>query len=94
MVHVARVPIPLAQVFEYLRPGDIVTQIFHSAENNVLDERGNVRTEVREANGKGIVFDIGAARRNFGISVSLATGDTWTPVASGTRLHSNPTAAT
>ena len=63
MVHVARVPIPLAQVFEYLRPGDIVTHIFHSAENNVLDERGNVRTEVREAKDKGIVFDIGAARR-------------------------------
>ena len=73
MVHVARVPIPLAKVFEYLRPGDIVTHIFHSAENNVLDERGNVRTEVAEAKDKGIVFDIGAARRNFGISLSRAT---------------------
>lgn len=72
MVHVARVPIPLAKVFEYLRPGDIVTHIFHSAENNVLDERGNVRTEVSEAKDKGIVFDIGAARRNFGISLSRA----------------------
>ena len=72
MVHVARVPIPLAKVFEYLRPGDIVTHIFHSAENNVLDERGNVRTEVREAQDKGIVFDIGAARRNFGIGLSRA----------------------
>ncbi len=70
MVHVARVPIPLAKVFEYLRPGDIVTHVFHSAENNVLDERGNVRTEVAEAKDKGIVFDIGAARRNFGISLS------------------------
>ena len=75
MVHVARVPIPLAQVFEYLRPGDIVTHIFHSAENNVLDERGNVRTEVREAKDKGIVFDIGAARRNFGISLSRTAID-------------------
>lgn len=72
MVHVARVPIPLAKVFEYLRPGDIVTHIFHSAENNVLDERGDVRTEVAEAKDKGIVFDIGAARRNFGISLSRA----------------------
>ena len=68
----ARVPIPLAKVFEYLRPGDIVTHVFHSAENNVLDERGNVRTEVAEAKDKGIVFDIGAARRNFGISLSRA----------------------
>ena len=72
MVHVARVPIPLAKVFEYLRPGDIVTHIFHSAENNVLDERGNVRTEVREAKEKGIVLDIGAARRNFDVQISRA----------------------
>ena len=72
MVHVARVPIPLARVFDYLRPGDIVTHIFHSATNNVLDERGQVRTEVWEAKSKGIVLDIGAARTNFGIHLSQA----------------------
>jgi len=70
MVHVARVPIPLAQVFEYLRPGDVVTHIFHSAENNVLDEKGRVRTEVWEAKSKGIIMDIGAARHNFGTHLS------------------------
>ncbi len=60
MVHVARIPVPLAQVFDELRPGDIVTHIFHSAENNILDENGRVRSEVKEAKSKGIVFDIGA----------------------------------
>ena len=70
MVHVARVPIPLAQVFDYLRPGDIVTHIFHSAENNVMDEKGRVRSEVMEAKSKGIVLDVGAARRNIGINIS------------------------
>ena len=72
MVHVARIPIPLARVFDYLRPGDIVTHIYHSAENNILDDSGRVRPEVREAKSKGIVMDIGAARTNFGVSVSRA----------------------
>ncbi|MBI14807.1 MAG: hypothetical protein CL782_00875 [Chloroflexi bacterium] len=70
MVHVARVPIPLSKVFEYLNPGDIVTHIFHSAENNILDEKGYVRSEVKEAKDKGIIFDIGADRKNFGINLS------------------------
>ena len=72
MVHVARTPVPLARVFDYMRPGDIVTHCFHSAENNVLDEKGRVRPEVREASAKGIVMDVGAVRRNFGVEVSRA----------------------
>ena len=72
MVHVARVPIPLAKVFEYLRPGDIVTHIFHGAKNNVLDDRGQVRSEVWEARSKGVVMDLGADRANFGVAVSRA----------------------
>ena len=67
MVHISRVPIPLARVFDYLRPGDIVTHIFHSAENNILDEKGRVRPEVTEARARGIVMDTGAAMANFGV---------------------------
>ena len=72
MVHVARVPIPMARVFEYMEPGDVINHVFHSAENNILDDRGNVRTEVLEARDKGIVMDIGAAKPNIGIDVSRA----------------------
>ena len=70
MVHVAGSPVPLAAIFDELRPGDIVTHIFHSTEHNVLDEKGRVRTEVREAQSKGIVFDIGAGY--FGKEISRA----------------------
>jgi dihydroorotase len=72
MVHVARTPIPLAKVLEYMRPGDIVTHCFHSAENNVLDAQGNIRPEVLEARAKGILMDVGAVRYNFGVEVSRA----------------------
>ena len=72
MVHVARTPVSLARVFDYLRPGDVVTHCFHYAENNVLDDRGKVRPEVVDAKAKGIVMDVGAVRSNFGIEVSRA----------------------
>ena len=72
MVHVARTPLPLDRVFNLLRPGDIMTHCFHSAENNVLDERGQVRPEVLEAKAKGIVLDAGAVRSNFGMELSRA----------------------
>ena len=72
MVHVARVPVPMATVFDYMKPGDVITHVFHSAENNILDERGDVRPEVLEARDKGIVMDIGAAKPNIGIDVSRA----------------------
>ena len=55
-----------------MKPGDIVTHIFHNAENNVIDDQGVVRTEVREAQSKGIVLDIGADRSNFGVNLSKA----------------------
>ena len=70
MVHVARTPLPLERVFDLMRPGDIITHCFHSAENNVLDERGQVRPEVLEAKAKGIVLDTGAVRSNFGVDLS------------------------
>ena len=72
MVHVARTPVSLARVFDYLRPGDVVTHCFHYAENNVLDDSGTVRPEVVDAKAKGIVMDVGAVRYNFGIDVSRA----------------------
>ncbi|MDD9995955.1 MAG: amidohydrolase/deacetylase family metallohydrolase [Dehalococcoidia bacterium] len=72
MVHVARVPVPMAKVFEYMKPGDIITHVFHSAENNILDAEGNVLPEVLEARDKGIIMDIGAAKPNIGIDISRA----------------------
>ena len=72
MVHVARSPLPLDRIFDMLRPGDIVTHCFHTAENNVLDESGQVRPHVMEAKAKGIVLDTGAVRSNFGVDLSRA----------------------
>jgi dihydroorotase len=72
MVHVARSPISLADILDRLRPGDIITHIFQSAENNILDDKGNIRPEVNEARSKGVLMDIGAASANFGVGLSRA----------------------
>jgi dihydroorotase len=91
MVHVARTPIPLAKVLEYLRPGDIVTHCFHSAENNVLDAQGNLRPEVLEARDKGILMDVGAVRYNFGVEVSRAAiAQRFPPDTLGTDMSRRP----
>ena len=72
MVHVAQVPIPLAQVLDHLLPGDIVTHVYHSDENSVLDDRGRVRSEVKEAKSRGIVMDAGAGKTKFGMQLTGA----------------------
>ena len=72
MVHVMESPLPLDQVFGYLKPGDVATHIFHEDVHNVLDETGRVRQHVREAQQRGIVFDTAGAMRHCSIPVSRA----------------------
>ena len=72
MVHVMESPIPLHQVFQHMRPGDIASHIFHEDEHNVLDGNGQVRPEVWDAYKQGIVFDTANAMRHFSIPVCRA----------------------
>ena len=67
MVHVMDTPIPIAQVLEYLKPGDILTHIFHGGTHGALDESGHVRSEVRAASQSGIVLDTGCAVAHFSL---------------------------
>ncbi|MBI2862300.1 MAG: amidohydrolase/deacetylase family metallohydrolase [Chloroflexi bacterium] len=70
MVHVSDSPVPLSQIIERLRPGDILTHIFHGYEHGILDARGRVRPEVREAAQAGIVLDVAHATGHFSIRVA------------------------
>ena len=60
----------MAQIIDYLRPGDIMTHAFHDFEHNILDDREKIRTELLEARSKGIIMDIGAHRAHFGVELS------------------------
>ena len=70
MVHVMDTPIPIAQVLEYMIPGDILTHIFHPGTHGALDESGHVRSEVRAAQESGIVLDTGSAVAHYSLPLS------------------------
>jgi dihydroorotase len=74
MCHIAA-GIPLAEVLELLRPGDIVTHCFHGrgAEGeNLTDARGKLRPEAIEARHKGVVMDVGHGGGSFRWEVAEA----------------------
>jgi dihydroorotase len=72
MVHVSRSPVPLSQILNFLRAGDIVTHPFHGSANGPLDAKGRVRSEVLEARSRGIIFDSGCAKVHLDLNVCRA----------------------
>ena len=61
MVHVSGTPIPLPDVLEHLGPGDISTHAFNGFPENMLDNAGKIRPEVRAAADRGVIMDVGHA---------------------------------
>lgn len=64
MAHISRTPIPLPEVLDALRPGDIATHIYNGNPENVLDEKGDLRGEVSQAAERGVIMDVGDAHTN------------------------------
>ncbi|MEO8097135.1 MAG: amidohydrolase/deacetylase family metallohydrolase [Acidobacteriota bacterium] len=59
MVHIGDTASPLPQLLALLRPGDIVTHLYAPTPHGIMDERGMVLPEVRQARRRGILFDFG-----------------------------------
>lgn len=73
-----------------MRPGDIITHSFEkvSERMSVVDENGNVRPFVKEAQGRGILFDLGHGGAGFWFSEALpALRQGLAPNSFGTDLH-------
>ena len=75
MVHVSGTPIPLPDVLEHLGPGDISTHAFNGFPENMLDNAGKVRPEVRAAADRGVVMDVGHAGIHCDVEVVKAAMD-------------------
>lgn len=58
MVHCNGSPIPMAEIMDTLRPGDILTHIYHGGENSAAEDDFECLRRGRE---KGIVLDAGFA---------------------------------
>jgi dihydroorotase len=65
MVHVIDMGMPLPELLAQMRPGDVVTHCFHGNDGGLLDGRGKVWPEAREARERGTLFDVGHGSGSF-----------------------------
>lgn len=70
MIHVSDLAMPVAEMLDMLRPGDILTHCFEEQSKTVLDADGSVRAAVREAVDRGIVLDVGHGFGSFSLPVA------------------------
>ncbi len=70
MVHVGDTPVPLAEILDELRPGDVITHCYHGREEGILDTRGMVIQAARRAAARGVLFDVGHGKGSFSFRVA------------------------
>jgi len=70
MIHFPGSSLPEEVVLSHLRPGDILTHIYHPWVGGPLDRRGQVVDVYRQAKDDGIVFDLGHGRGAFSFDVA------------------------
>jgi dihydroorotase len=88
MVHIGGAPAPLSEIFDILRPGDIVTHCYTPIGNGLVE--GNRLIEAAEpARERGIVFDSGHGFGSFDYATAEVAFDAgfW-PDTISTDLHS------
>ena len=69
IVHVNNPPAEYGEVLALLRPGDIVSHVFHGRGSGILDERGRVKPAVHAARGRGVVFDVAHGRNHVNFPI-------------------------
>jgi dihydroorotase len=91
MVHVSDTPIPLPEILDQLRAGDIATHVFNGNAERVLGADGSVRPEVRAAVERGVVLDVGHASVHCDVNVARrAIAEGLRPTTISTDLHVPP----
>jgi len=70
MVHANGSEIPLKRILDQMNPGDVLTHCFNGRPNGMLDERGKVKPEVRDAQRKGVLLDLGHGAGSFSFCVA------------------------
>ena len=70
MVHIAKAPPPLEDIFTLLRPGDILTHCFTGQDNRILDSDGRLKEFVRRVWDAGVIMDVGHGAGSFSYEVA------------------------
>jgi dihydroorotase len=75
MVHIGsarRMNAPLDALLDLLRPGDILTHMYHGKDGGLVDEQSRVRASVWDARKRGVLFDVGHGAGSFSFPVARA----------------------
>ena len=70
MIHIGDTKTPLEELAALLRPGDVITHCFTGRPHGVMDDAGRVFAGLREAQDRGVVFDIGHGQGSFSFDVT------------------------
>jgi len=66
MMHITDSPVPLPDLLEHMKPGDIVTHCYHGRAHGIMgQEKEFLLKEVVEAQRHGIIFDCAHGRNHF-----------------------------
>ncbi len=90
MVHISNADVPLRDLIQPLRPGDIITHCFHGTQPaSIIDPRGKVISEAWDARDRGVIFDIGHGLGSFSYDVGRAAiEDGFPPDTISSDIHS------
>ncbi len=90
MIHISGSDVPLPDLLEPLRPGDVITHCYHGDEiASILDRSGKVTSQVRDARERGVIFDIGHGVGSFSFDVGRkAMDDGFPPDTISSDIHS------
>ena len=88
MIHPGNTPVPLKEILNELRKGDILTHCFHGLEHGILDSDGVVLESVRDAIKRGVILDVGHGKGSFSFDVAeKALSQGIVPETISTDLH-------
>ena len=88
MVHVSGTPIPLPEILDVLREGDVATHIYNGHAENILDAGGLLRPEVKAAGQRGVIMDVAGAGGHLDFQVCRAALEKgFLPTTISTDMH-------
>jgi len=71
MCHIGDAPVPLGEVLDTMRPGDIVTHTYSNAgQTNAIVASGKLLPQALEARRRGVIFDVGHGGGSFDFTVA------------------------
>ncbi len=70
MVHIGPPPPSLTEILPLLKQGDTITHCLRGQGNCVVDERGKIRDDVKDAYERGVRFDVGHGTTSFSFSAA------------------------